>query len=83
MKVSFLESQWQECCERLQKCASHIAVDNDEYRNRFCDEASAFAEQSPPKSYPILLDRFREAASLAVKWQDLRENAKQKTKSAV
>ena len=63
MKDIWVESEWQDLCDRLMRTA----------RNRQhadCQgEAEQFAKQEPPQRYPQLLDRVREASRPAVSWQ--------------
>ncbi|TWU46653.1 hypothetical protein [Rubripirellula reticaptiva] len=62
MKNAFIESQWQELCERLAVVANHLGGSEDEVFN--------FRHQEPPGRYTEYLDCVRAAAQLANKWRD-------------
>lgn len=73
MKDPFLDQQWRDLNERLQRCAANIAGGNAPLAKIFAQQAAAFARQDPPQRYANLLGRVREAAKLAVQWQEQRQ----------
>ncbi|QDT12725.1 hypothetical protein [Planctomycetes bacterium K23_9] len=70
----FVQAEWQELCERLNKCAKGIARDSDKQAD-FVQKTEKFADQPAPERYPELLERTAEAARLAVEWQGTRNAA--------
>ncbi len=73
MRDPFLEEQWRDLNKRLQQCADHIAGSDQSLAAEFAQQAANFAESDLPTRYPIFLDRVREAAGMAVKWQKQRD----------
>ncbi len=73
MKDPFLEQQWRELNERLQGCATHLAGSDAGLAQTFAEQAAAFGDNTPPERYPQLLQRVREAAEMAVAWQNQRD----------
>lgn len=83
MTDPFLEAQWRELVERLQRCAHHIAGGNPSLAADFAQQAAKFADADPPVTYPIYLRRVREAAERAVEWQERRAAAATVSKAKV
>ncbi|MFG0255187.1 MAG: hypothetical protein ACF787_08820 [Rhodopirellula sp. JB053] len=69
MKDPFVQSQWQELCEHLKQVAQHLG-ERAGSTSQYADEAAQFCASEPPDRYSHLLDRVREAAHLAIRWQD-------------
>lgn len=67
----FIQSEWQQLCAHLGKCAKEIAQDGNE-RALFVREAEEFADQASPERYRDLLERTADASRLAVTWQSAR-----------
>ncbi|WP_419187576.1 hypothetical protein [Stieleria bergensis] len=62
MKDPFIDSQWRELCDHLSRVAEHLGGP--------LREADAFRLQDPPDRFSHLLDRVREATTLANKWRE-------------
>ena len=62
MKDPFIESQWQELCDHLERVAAHLCVQGD--------DVAEFRQQIPPDRYPDLLDRVRQATRFANRWRE-------------
>jgi hypothetical protein len=69
---SFIQSEWQQLCAHLGKCAEEIAQDCSEKTN-FVREAEGFSDQVSPERYRDLLERTADASRLAVTWQCTRD----------
>lgn len=68
----FVQSEWQQLCAHLGKCADGIAR-NAQEKADFVRESEKFADQPAPERYRDLLERTAEASRLAVKWQSTRD----------
>ncbi|MCC7339301.1 MAG: hypothetical protein IT422_29765 [Pirellulaceae bacterium] len=68
----FVQSEWQQLCAHLGKCAEGVARDSDEKAD-VVQEAKKFADQPAPERYGELLERTADAARLAIRWQSTRE----------
>lgn len=69
MNDPFIAQQWKELCDRVQASARHAGrrCDND---RRFANVADEFCAQQKPTHYRELLDCVRDAAHLAISWQE-------------
>jgi hypothetical protein len=67
MKDIWVEHEWEDLCQRLMQSAG-----GHEFAARQ-EQVERFARQEPPRRYPQLLERVREAARLAVSWQQGRQ----------
>ncbi|WP_372717955.1 hypothetical protein [Novipirellula sp.] len=64
MKNEWIPREWDELCQRLLRRA-------ETQGSASCQQhAKEFSQQPEPASYPELLDRVREAATLAIGWSD-------------
>ncbi|WP_146599365.1 hypothetical protein [Novipirellula aureliae] len=68
----FVQSEWQQLCAHLGKCAEGIARNSDEKAD-FVQETEKFSDQPAPERYRDLLVRTAEAARLAIRWQGTRD----------
>lgn len=68
MKDEFVQRQWNELCEHLERIAEHISQGSGATQR--CNlELHRFCEQEPPERYQHLLQRVRDAAELASTWR--------------
>ncbi|EMI16870.1 hypothetical protein RMSM_06206 [Rhodopirellula maiorica SM1] len=64
MQNEWIPHEWDELCQRLMRCAqTHDSASCQQ-------QAQEFTQQPQPSSYTELLDRVREAATLAIAWRD-------------
>ncbi|MCA9140235.1 MAG: hypothetical protein KDB00_25870 [Planctomycetales bacterium] len=70
MSDRWINQEWNDVCNRLQRCAeSH---DSTTLKNR----AEQFADQPPPESYQEVLNRVSDAANLAIGLLENEKDAK-------
>lgn len=67
----FFEQEWKDLGERLRRTAEHFGVLNANSPKNSSAAVEAFLSREAPNRYDELLDRYRDAAQLAVEWQDL------------
>lgn len=64
MKDVWIENEWEDLCDRLMRTARYCGEPS------CVDQAEKFAGRTPPNRYLDLLESVREAARLAVSWQE-------------
>lgn len=69
MQDQWTENEWNDLCHRVRRCADHHVADHGNAA-QMREQAEKFCRQEAPPRYPQLLGRVREAARLAVQWQE-------------
>ena len=67
---SFIEDQWNQFCNNLERTAKHLAGDDQNRLDEYLEEAGEFSDSKSPDSYYELLPAIAEGTELAVGWQD-------------
>lgn len=65
----FIQEEWNVLCERVKQTAEKLAERQGRDPGEFSSAAEKFASQDAPRKYNELLERYSEAATLAVEWQ--------------
>ncbi|TWU40083.1 hypothetical protein Q31b_34270 [Novipirellula aureliae] len=63
MSETWVQQQWLQLCERLKCSAEHCGSEKSK------QQADEFCGQAPPERYADVLARVRDAAVLAISWQ--------------
>jgi hypothetical protein len=66
----WVQNEWQELCRQLKVSAEHLAEGGTEKTAQIEGQVREFCSRDAPRRYRELLDRVREAARLAIDWQN-------------
>ena len=69
MNDNFIDSQWNELCQRVQTSALRLG-ERANQPDAFENQAEKFCKQPAPENYGSYLERVSEAAQLASIWRD-------------